>query len=487
MTLSHRRIPSLVVLALAGIVTLLLVAPFYEAFHYVSHNYNEGWIASHTLRAVQGENPYATQDRFITFNYPPLFLYIVALFGRVTPDFVFAARLASVVGLFGMVTGVAVATWTITREWFCAAISALCLMLIMATYFNEYVAMGDPQIFAHAVALPALVIFLTRPDSRTALLAVALLLVTAGFIKHNLVSLPLAITASLAIYDRRRLLDWVAYGAVLTAVGLAVCVGAFGWDFFASLLRPVRYSIERLGRLSTQYLTMLQLPIAFWLFSLPFGKLDRRTATIGLYIILSTAFGIYFFGADGVNYNVFFDLAIGLAIAVGMGLGRIERTLVGAGQPQARARGIIALAAVLVCAGPLIASPAGIYRLVRTIRTVPGWVVQTHADVAFLRDQPGPVLCYRLELCYRAGKGFEVDLFNAAQRVAFHAIDPEIVYNRIRQGEYSVIQLGTERFSDEEPEFLRTLGELTQEYYSLVRHTVNGYFYEPRAQAATPP
>lgn len=496
-SLPCRLVPVLAVLGLAVIAALLLADPLVLAWHFVPRNYNEGWMALQTARALGGPDLaaagladgrlYDTAGRFIATDYPPLFFYVIGLFRAWTPDLVFAGRLAATVGFAGLILGVGVAALVATRDLLCAVLAALFLTLVMTTFFHEYVAMADPQIFAHAVALPALILVLAGATGRAGLFVTALLLVLAGFIKHNLFALPLAITLYLMIYHRPMLRWWLAYAAGLLAAGFALCLAVFGFGLIDGLLTPRVFSLQRLGRESTRYLVMLQLPIAFWLLSLLAGRLDRKDGLIALYIGLSAAFGIVFMGGDGTSFNAFFDLAIGLALALALGLKRLEHRLAAIFGNRTTTRAVLALAAVAVCGGALIAAPAGVYRLVRDVTMMPGWVAQTQDDVAYLRAQPGPVLCDSLDLCYWAGKGFEVDVYNAAQLTALGDLDAEALFGRVRQGAFSVIQLPRLTPQAGDNAFLRGLIEVTQAHYRVTRHNHDGVFLEYRGREAGRP
>ena len=63
--------------------------------------------------------------------------------------------------------------------------------------------------------------------------------------------------------------------------------------------------------------------------------------------------------------------------------------------------------------------------------------------IDFLAKQPGPVACERLDLCYWAGKGFEIDFNLLGQKLNQGLIDPRVVTERLRNRYYAAIQ--TER------------------------------------------
>src|SRR5207245_1486725 len=80
-----------------------------------------------------------------------------------------------------------------------------------------WIMVDDPQILGEAVMLGGFVTYISRSPDRLSLLLAALLIVLGGFIKHNLVAIPLAITLDLAIRSPRQLLFWLACCAGLAS------------------------------------------------------------------------------------------------------------------------------------------------------------------------------------------------------------------------------------------------------------------------------
>ena len=94
-----------------------------------------------------------------------------------------------------------------------------------------WVIADDPQTLGEAVMLGALVSYIARPPDRLNLLRTAFLLVLGGFIKHNLVAIPIAITLDLGFRSPRRLPLWLASCAGFTAGFLGLTQIVAGGDF----------------------------------------------------------------------------------------------------------------------------------------------------------------------------------------------------------------------------------------------------------------
>src|SRR6185436_16174417 len=65
----------------------------------------------------------------------------------------------------------------------------------------------------------------------------------------------------------------------------------------------------------------------------------------------------------------------------------------------------------------------------------------TAADVARIREVAGPVACETTALCYWAGKGFELDYFNARQAMLTGRSGEDNVLSLLRAQKFSLIQL----------------------------------------------
>ena len=67
-----------------------------------------------------------------------------------------------------------------------------------------------------------------------------LVMVLAGFIKHNFITLPLVALIWLALENWRLGLRAALVGAMAAAIGLAICAWLFAPYFMADLLMPSR-------------------------------------------------------------------------------------------------------------------------------------------------------------------------------------------------------------------------------------------------------
>jgi len=215
--------------ALALVVAVLSVQPLRRINERVSIDYNEGWNALHTERLWTGQPLYRFDSEFMFNNYPPLSFVVVGAVGQVTGDNVIAGRWISLCAL--LVTAILIGAITIraTRNGPAGALAAILFLCTLFFYGSGYVAMNDPQMLAHALATGGLAALLwnDKPTARS-VIAASLLMVAAGFIKHNLLALPAAVTLWLLLFNRRLLVPWIATSAVAVIVGMFVCYATFG-------------------------------------------------------------------------------------------------------------------------------------------------------------------------------------------------------------------------------------------------------------------
>ena len=109
-----------------------------------------------------------------------------------------------------------------------------------------------------------------------------------------------------------------------------------------------------------------------------------------------------------------------------------------------------------------------------------------HRDLQFIANYPGAAFCESPMLCFRSGREFVIDPFNASQAIRLGRVDPSPLLDKVARAEFAVIQLSTlEGHSfgpplnggpDVEHEFRR----LINERYRMVRTSGRRVFYLPK-------
>ncbi len=382
----------------------------------VSFNANEGWNAFQAARAFGAGALYPQPGGLTGDNYPPLsFLFVGGVARLAGADPIIVGRLMSALSLAAVAATVA---WTVRRlepaPSFAPAVAALVFLGFNVTQFRAYVAMDDPQWLAHALMTPALPLLLpARPDAsprpgRTA--AAAVLVVLGGLVKHNLLALPLALTAWLLLRHRRAFLVWAVTGAGLAAAAVAAITAAYGSDAVRDILLAERHSAwARMLRASAGPL-LAELPLlAASAGLLRLRRTDPRLEAVLLFVAVAVPLGVLQRAGQGVNFNAHFEALIALSIAVGVALAHALAA------PRSRAASLVlaAAAAPFVVLAPLAAQAQA--RELRDLRTERvAW-----AEIGRrISGAGGPVACETPALCFWAGQPFVLDFFLYGQHAA---------------------------------------------------------------------
>jgi hypothetical protein len=460
----------LIALALLIVILIWMVYPVLWLFALASRGYNEGWNAFMALRAM-GDLPLYPQDQTLhTNNYPPLSFYVVGALGRLVGDNIVAGRIVSLVATVAVAGEIAVVVRLLGGRWPAAGFAGMVFVGGLIDVASVYIGLNDPQLLGLAVMLAGLIALLSRQGAGGHLIVAAALLVVAGLIKHNLLALPLAITAWLFLTDRRALRVW------LLAAGAAFCGALLGlWLVYGpavldNLASARSYSLGRMMLTGKHALDPLQIPLVGWFVLIMARPGDPANQLVAWYGGCSIVIAVLFAGGAGVGHNVFFDLLIASSLASGLLLqqaGQIARSC-----PPQMVRAVVA-AAYLVGIG--LSLPKDPLRLAE----IDAAEVATRADVAFLAGLEGRVLCEILALCYWAGKGLEVDTFNARQGFLVSGHDERVLLDLLASGAFAAVQLtnGDPARDDERisPAFMVAL----HHHYRLARTSPNGVFFLP--------
>ncbi|WP_323989201.1 hypothetical protein [Nguyenibacter sp. L1] len=416
------------------LLALLLTAPLLALSDHVSTNYNEGWNAYLALRALAHDPArplYPPPGSMVFNNYPPLSFPLVGLLGRLTGDMIVAGRIVALAALLAGGALVACCVRRMGGRRDAALAAGLMLPLFVCTGFSAYVGIDDPQWLAHALMLGGLAVLLggarpAAPSVRRAVLA-ALLVAAGGFVKHNLIALPLAATAWLAWHDRRALAAWCGAGLVAVLGGFALARWLYGPAFLTDLLHhdrvlSARQVLDGVAKLPAMAGPLLAAGL-LWLRPAPGGggtPAGRGRVLVLLFLALALVTGLAQRLGDGVNYNAQFETLIAACLATGLVLardpadGRFWR--LGFGRLGFGRWRLSPARLALVAAMPALAiAPFRLAHDLDAVRARPAEARQWQAAIGRLRAAPGPAACETLALCYWAGKDETVDFFNLTQ------------------------------------------------------------------------
>ena len=430
-----------------GVTLLVAAVPFLRAFYRVQIDYNEGWNIYNAVTAGAHGWLYPARYGWTSVNYPMLSFVVMAGLHRLTHEYLFTARVVSLLSLLASGAMVGAIVFRLgggdaKKARRAAVLAGMFTVAVFCANADYYVGMDDPQIFAQVFFLAGFYVYVSRRRSLVGIAFAALLFVVGGFIKHNPVDFPLAVLLDLVLVSRWRAAWFSAWGLALLAVGLALNTHFGGPHFMDQLLAPRSYSVMKAGLQLRNGLGPILLPLCVAMYVAARVWRDRERRVAALLLVTSLVVGGYFGGGEGVAVNSLFSAMLAIAISVGLlfvdvyGTGREE-------EPATwRSRTMGGFAAPIVFVWLLI--PLAI----SGNWNVPGVMRETRAaegrfdrQVAAMAARPGPALCESLLRCYLAGEPYLYDPFNATRLVKLGRLDQDAMVRAIADRRFGAIQL----------------------------------------------
>ena len=401
---------------LAIVAAYFLIWPLWRAFFPLEIFPTEGWNAYHQDAAFSALL-YPPSDALVVNNYPPLSFYVVAVSAWLLGDPLYIGRALSILATLGIGIAVAAVVRQFGGSRVAAAIAGLWLVATMVRSLNRYVGANDPHLVGQFIMVTAFAWFWRRDHERRSVEPAILLMVVAGFWKHNIVAIPTTVFIWLALRDGRLAIRPIAVGVCAGILGLALCVAIYGEPFISNMLTPRSYSLLRVGKSlgRLQWVAPALVLWAIWAWSERQHWLARLTA---LQVGLALFSYLVQWSGEAVVDNAQSDLVVAVAIGLGIAYDRIGAIGLAARYGVTRAR--TAMIAILVV------------RLVATGRIEPALILfddqyraSFFAHTAIARhealriaDISGAAGCDNKVVCRMAGKPFVLDDFKAEQLVA---------------------------------------------------------------------
>jgi hypothetical protein len=458
-------------------------------------NYNEGWNVYNAVRLINREIVY-DDNYWRVNNYPILSFIAVAGVNTVVHNLLLSGRIISLLSfvLIGVLAGAAVRR--LDGDPVDAVFGAGCALGLCYLAAPTWIGADDPQTLGEALMLAGFVNYISRPACRFTLLRTALLVVCGGFVKHNLVAIPLAITMDVAIRSPRQLLWWVGCCAGLGIGCLGVTFIVAGGSFIDHLLSPRIFAWDDARYHLMKYLRLCGIPLAVILL---FARaiFSRERYVLAAYGVITIITATIFAGFEGASYNMFQDAAVFVAIAAGVALHQIRKHPTNAGPAHQRIAKVGLAVVPLLLAEPILArtpqSFAQIYHASNLLEIHRQAEKSFSAGAEYISQQHGPAICESLLLCYRGGKAFTLDPFNSRQYILAGRLDQNDLVRRIAAKEFGVIQL-RELICDPlstpcqirhyRRQFIRFTDDVLyaiDRYYQIGwRSPLNGVFYIPK-------
>jgi len=451
----HGRLERLLI----GVVLLqflaLVAIPLCAIPLHVSRNYDEGWNAYFAQIAMHGGVLYPPVDAMITNNYPPLSFYLVGVVGEMVGDNIVAGRLLSVLSLIVVSINVGRFSRWLGAGRSLAMLASVLFLLGMYTLIPGYMATDDPQFLAHAFVTSGALIFLKANAERLwqSMVVSVLLIVVGGLIKHNVISLPLALCTWGLFYDRRRLGIFLVASFVM---GGATCIMVYmGWGI--TMVRDIFFNPRLVwpsrALLTMEYALRFLLPyvvmaIVGWVL---LGRRDKASF-VALYLVLSMLNGFWMLAGAGVNLNMLCDAVIALTLGAVL----FVQALSGDGWSGWSARmlhGHAKTVACLLIVLPWMVASLFIYFSRPGVHNVDS-LVHVHQWEELSRKlslSKGAVACETLAVCYWAHKPMEIDFFNYGQKLyarSIYADAPTGFLVKVTQKSYAYVVIEKSSLAD---------------------------------------
>jgi hypothetical protein len=434
------RVVDQVILAMVFIVAVVAAAgPVLRILYRVEINYSEGWNAYNAQLAL-GHQLYPGRYSWTTVNYPFLSFYLIGNLARLGGDALMVGRWIALLSLLVSCVVVGMTVQKLARCRWAAIFSCALGLTLFSAMAPDYIGADDPQLLAQALGLLALFIYLRGKVTSKSIAVVALIFVLSLNVKQNLIAAPLAVLLDLLLSSRVKAGWFVLCGAVLGAFSVAVNIWVEGSFYIAQLLTPRIFLMARVLFIARHIISIV--PAVVILLAIVVRRwCDARFRVVILYSITALVAAIFFYGAVGVNVNVFFDLFFAVSIAVGVMVARFQSADLAPvlkGNDRKWVVTLLLLVPLLIWLPPLTLHVA--YAKYVKVASLGTQEKQFALEADFLRSKPGPAICESLLRCYYAGKPYLFDPFNATSLVTLGKLDGGEMARRIENKEFSVIQ-----------------------------------------------
>ena len=431
-TMPPSRLTATLIWALAALAALFLVWPVWRAFLPLEIWGNEGWNAYHADAAMRGAELYPPPGGLVANNYPPLSFYIVGALSRVFGDALYVGRALSILATLGIGVAASVAVRQFGGSRAASLIAGFWFVATMARFFDYYVGMNEPQLLGQVIMVWGLVWLLKRHATGRPVEPAVLVMVAAGFVKHNFIVVPLVALFWVARDNWRLGLRAAIAGAAAAALGLAICAWLFAPHFVADMLLPRTYEVARsftnLGRL--QFVLPALVLWAIWAWP---ERSSRPAQFTALLIVASLIMYMVQKAGSGVDENAQFELVFAAAVGIGLAYDRLPndplRTGWSANAIRLTVLGIL-IARLLLSTrlefAAVLLSPQ--YRA-----TAAEHAAVARSEAARIAAIPGPVGCSNLVICRAARKPFVFDPFKVDMMLATGTVSAVQVYDTVRR------------------------------------------------------
>jgi len=428
--------------------TLTAIYPFTRTFYRTELSYNEGWNIYNAIAVADHHLLYPARYGWTTVNYPMLSFWIMAQLHRFTHDYLFTARVVSLLSTIACCILVGFIVQKLTDSPRASWLAGFFCLAIFCTSADSYIGVDDPQFLALAFFLAGFLLYIQLREKlpTLAIAGAACVFIIAACIKHNPIDFPLAVLLDLAFLSspsmaKRRSLWFSLCMIIFAAAAVALNIHYGGPYFLSELFSPRGYSLTKGLIQAKDVLGPLLMPLCVACYTAFIIFKDEKKRIAAIFLFTSLAVSIYTSGGQGVSVNSHFSALLAIAILTGVFFHEIDSAQ-WAWPGKWLKTNAAAYAPLLLFAWFII--PAVVWNVwdpARNLRETAAAQTRFDEDVAFLRDHDGPVLCESLLRCYFAGKPYLYDPFNSTRLIQLGKLDAGVPSNAIQKHQDAAIQL----------------------------------------------
>ncbi|NLD45302.1 MAG: hypothetical protein GX657_17635, partial [Chloroflexi bacterium] len=290
-------------------------------------SYGEGPLLNHAYRLAQGAQIY-TRDLedypYVVVNYPPIYIYLYASFGRFLGFSLGVGRAISFIASLAVAVSLGATAYALCRDRVAAGVAGLAFL--GQPYVAVWSGFARVDLLALALASAGLAVAAWHPRRRWSPYASAALMVLAAFTRQSfLLAFPLGALVQFYVHDRRQAATFgvtlgVAVGLLAIALNQATGGGALIHLIVANVNR-MSWSLLRDSLLHLVAISGAALVVAV-LVAWRMVRQRARTMFALIALLLGAGLSSLTVAKVGSSINYFLEIAAAIALLCAVGLAR---------------------------------------------------------------------------------------------------------------------------------------------------------------------
>ncbi|MDE7549005.1 hypothetical protein PY793_13600 [Acetobacter fabarum] len=416
---------------------LLMIRPLCLITQHVPLEYNEGWnayLADAAFQSEDGQHLYPDKFSTITNNYPPFSFIIVGGLGKIIGDNIIAGRFINIISIIMTSIIIFMIVFKLSNIFYCGIISSLSFLIYSETTFCSYFSVNDPQWLSNSLMLAGFLLCLYYKNKKMIIIS-AFLMVFSGFIKHNLLALPLSTIIYLYFIDKKSCFIFIISGLSFLSLLFGISYAEYGPDFLIDVFENKRVINWHQSITTLKKLVELSPLCAVFFIVLKNRKKYSNSFFIMSFILpfvfLSFILGVMQASAEGVNYNCFFELLIALILSLGIYVQRFCNL-----KNQNDIFNMIIFIILPVFIFPIPIELTRAYHALKNEKKESKF----YSDLILkIEKNNGQVVCEDLSLCYWGHKNEIIDFFNTDQKIKIYK-NSDFFYKIFKENDISMVE-----------------------------------------------